>query len=344
MENLEASIQFGHETNRKPRDARSPSNNRSQAFREGNAVDGSGCGRWFERFIGASLEAGVEARWQAAVQASSGQSAQVVRSRTERTGRGVIARHTVLGLCTGWMDRAFGARHDPAIVRRGVSSRVRATFVASVGLESAEAGAPRSRAKRGGHCPLASRILAATKKRASSVKLAWFFSTKVAFCCSRCGGVYGRRRATLPCSARGIDGIESRRSPPSPEPPGRCGWGCTTNCWITTHERRISSSLCAKSMDICVVPSFWCGIACPLIVPRRDNSWRTPLPGFKWNGFHPMRRTLIPWRTSGISPSTAAWPTSFRTTFTIYAPRWMTSSTPFDTNPTACTHSLTQLT
>jgi hypothetical protein len=27
--------------------------------------------------------------------------------------------------------------------------------------------------------------LAATKKRASNVKLAWFFSTKVGFCCNR---------------------------------------------------------------------------------------------------------------------------------------------------------------
>jgi hypothetical protein len=35
-------------------------------------------------------------------------------------------------------------------------------------------------------------MLAATKKRASNVKLAWFLSTKVGFCCSRCDGA--RRR------------------------------------------------------------------------------------------------------------------------------------------------------
>ena len=344
MESDVVSVQLGHETNRKPRDARSPSSNCSQALREGHVVDGSGCGRWLQRFIGTPLEKGVETRKQATVQASSRQSAQAVRPPTDRIGRCVGSRHSVLGVCAGWMDRTFSARHDPTTVRRGVSSRVCAAFAASVGLESAEAGAASPRTERGGHRPLASRILAATKKRASSVKLAWFFSTKVGFCCNRCGGVCGRRGATGPCSVRGIDVIESRRSPPSPGPRGRCGWGCTTNSWITMRGRRISFGSWAKSTDICVVPSFWCGIACLLIAPPPDNCLRRLPLGFKWNGFRLMRRTLILWRMSGISPNTGPWPTSFRTTSTIYTPHWRKSSTPFDTNLTACTRSLTQLT
>ena len=254
MEKAGASVQYGHETNRKPRDARSPSKDCSQALRAGYVVDGSGCGRWLQRFIGPPLAAGMETRKQAPVQASSRQSVQTVRPPTDRIGRCSGKRHSVLGICAGWMDRTFGARHDPATVRRGVSSRVCAAFAASIGLESAEAGAASPRTKRGGHCPLASRILAATKKRASNVKLAWFFSTKVGFCCNLCGGVCGRQGATRPCSVRGIDAIESRRLPPSPAPRGRCVWGCTTNSWITMRGRRISFGSCEKSTHICVVP------------------------------------------------------------------------------------------
>jgi hypothetical protein len=343
MENSVVPVQLGHETNRKPRGARSPSSNRSQALREGYVVDGSGCGRWLQRFLGMPVEEGVETRKQAAVQASSRQIAQAVRSSTDRVGRCVGARHTVLGVCAGWMDRTFGARHNPATVRRGISSGICAAFAPPDGLESAEAGAASPRTERSGHRPLASRILAATKKRASSVKRAWFFSTKAGFCCNRCGGVCGHRGATRPCNVPGIDAIESRRLPPSPVLPGRCGWVCTTNSWTIMRGRRISFGLCAKSTDICVVRSFWCGIACLLIVPQLDNSSQTRPLGFKWNGFRRMRRTSIPWRMSGISLSTGPWPTSFRTTFTIYTPHSIKSSTPFDTNPTASTRFLTQL-
>lgn len=286
----------------------------------------------------------METRRQATVEASSRPSAQAVRPPTERIDRGVSSRHTVLGLCAGGMDGTFGARHDPAIVRRGFSSGICAAAAASVGLESAEARAASARTQRGGHCPLASRILAATKKRASNGKLAWFFSMKVGSCCNRCGGVCGHRREIRPSSARGIDAIGLRRSPPSPALRGRCVWGCTTNSWIIMRGRRISFGSCAKFMDICVVPSFWCGIDCLLIVLPRDTSLRTQPLGFKWNGFRLTRRTLIPWRMSGISPNTGPWPTSFQVTFTIYTPHWRKSSTHFDTNLIACIRSLTQLT
>ena len=52
MENVVGSVQLEHETNRKPRNARSPSKDRGQAFREGHVVDGSGCGSWLQCFIG----------------------------------------------------------------------------------------------------------------------------------------------------------------------------------------------------------------------------------------------------------------------------------------------------
>lgn len=337
-----ASVQLGHETNWKPRNTRSPSNNCSPAFREGYVVDGSGCGRWLQRFIGPPMEAGVETWKQAPVQAPSRQTPQAVRPPADRIDRCFGSRHSVLGICAGWMDRTFSARRDPATVRRRVSSGIRAAFAASIRLESAEAGAASPRTERGGHCPLASRILAATKKRASNVKLAWFFSMKVGFCCNPCGGVCGRRGATRPCNVRGIDAIESQRSPPSPERRGRCGLGCTTNSWITMRGRRISFGSCAKSTDICVAPSFWCGIACRRIALPPDNCLRKQPLGFKWNGFRLMPRTLTLLRMSGISPSTEPWRTSFRTTFTICTPHWIKSSKPFGTNPTACTRFLTR--
>ena len=213
MENDVVPVQLGHETNRNPRDARSPSNNCSQAFREGCVVDGSGCDRWLQRFLGASMEAGMETWKQTPAQASSRPGVQAVRPAADRIGRGFGSRHSLLGICAGWMDRTHGARHDPATVRRGVSSGICSTLAASIGLESTEARASRPRTERGGHRPLASRILAATKKRALNVKLAWFSSTKVGICCNRCGGVYGRRGVIHRCSVHGIDGIELRRLP-----------------------------------------------------------------------------------------------------------------------------------
>ena len=171
MENELDSVQLGHETNRKPRSARSPSNDRCQALREGYVVDGSGCDRGLQRVIGTSVEASVDARQQATVQASFGENAQIVAASAKRIGGGTGSRYAVLGLCPGWLDRTIGAGHDPATVRRGVSSRVCAPVAASARLESAEAGTTGTRTKRGGHRPLASRNLAATKKRASSGKL-----------------------------------------------------------------------------------------------------------------------------------------------------------------------------
>jgi hypothetical protein len=160
----------------------------------------------------------VEAWKSPAVEVASGTLPQAVPVPTNRIDGCVGARYAVLGLCTRGLDRADRARHDPAIVWRGLSSGIRAALAASVGLESAEAGATCPRKERGGHRSLASRILAATKKRASNVKLAWFFSMKAGICCSRCGAAFGRRREIRPFSERGIDGIGLR---PSPRSPGR---------------------------------------------------------------------------------------------------------------------------
>ena len=344
MENGVGLVPLRHETIRKPRVARSPSKDRGQALREGHVVDGSGCGRRLQRFLGTPLEKRLEAWKQATVPASSGQSSQACCPPTDRIGRCLDARHTVLGVCTGRMDRTPGAGHDPATVRRGFSSGICAAAVASTGLESAEARAARPRTPRGGHRPLASRILAATKKRASNSKLAWFFSMKVGFCCSPCGGECGRRQATRPSSVPGIGGNALRRSPPSPAPRGRCGWDCTTNSWITMRGPRISCGLCAKSMGICAGPSFWCGIACLLIVPPPDDCFRRVPHGSRSNGFRRMRRTSILWRTFGISPNTGPWRTSFLRTSKLCTPNWITCWTPSATSPTGCIRSLMQLT
>lgn len=251
MENDPDSVDLGHETNRKPRKARSPSNDRGQVLREGYVVDGSGCNRGLQCVVGASLEESVGTRPHATFEASFRKDAQTVGAPARRIGGGADSRYSVLGICAGWLDRAVGSRHDPAPVRRGVPSRICAAVAASARLESTEAGAARPRTKRGGHCLLASRSLAATKKRASTGKLAWFFSTKVGIFCNRCGGGYGHRPAIRLCSVPGIDATASQRLPPSPVLRGRCDWECTTNCWITTRGLRTSFGSCAKSMSIC---------------------------------------------------------------------------------------------
>jgi hypothetical protein len=342
MENDVGFVQLRYETIRKPRDARSPSKNRGQALREGHVVDGSGCGGWLQRFIGTPLEKGVEAWRQATVQVSSGQSAKAFLPPTDGIGRCISARHTVLGLCTRRMDRPPGAGHDPATVRRGVSSGICAAVAASAGLESAAARAASPRTKRSGHRPLASRILAATKKRASNVKLAWFFSMKVGFCCNHCGGECGRRQAVRRSSARGIDVNALRQLPPLHARRGRCGWDCTTNSWITTRGPKISFGSFTKSTGICAVQSFWCGIVCLLIVPPPEDCWRMVPRGSRLNGFLRMRRISILWRMFGISPSTGPWQTSFPKTSTVCTPNWIMFWTPFGTSPTGCIRSLTR--
>jgi len=342
MENVVGSVQLEHETNRKPRNARSPSKDRGQALREGRVVDGSGCGRRLQCFIGVSLAKCVEAWGPASSEATSRQEAQAFNSATDRTGRCLDARHALLGLCTRRLDGTAGAGHDSAVVRRGLSSGVCAATAAPTGLESAEARAAGPRTQRGGYRPLASRHLAATKKRASNVKLAWFFSMKAAFCCNRRGGECGPRRATRQSSVRGTDVTALRRSPPSPVLLGRCGWDCTMNSWITMRGPRISFASSAMFMGTCAVQSFWCGIACLLTAPLPDNSWRMADLGFRSNGFRPTRLNSIPWRMSGISPNASPWQTSFLRTFKICTPNWNTSWKPSGTNPIAYIPSLTQ--
>jgi transposase len=55
------------------------------------------------------------------------------------------------------------------------------------------------------------RALAATKKRASNGKLAWYFSMKVASCCNHCGVACGPSAATRPCSTPGTGTLGSPR-------------------------------------------------------------------------------------------------------------------------------------
>ena len=215
MENIQDSLQLGHATKRKPRNARSPSNHRGPALREGYVVDGSGCDRGFQRVIGTSLEDSMEARQQATVQTSPRKKTQIIGASAKRIDRCTGSRYATLGICPRWLDRTIGAGHDTATIRRRVSSGVCAAVAASARLDSPKAGAARPRTKRGGHRLLASRNLAATKKRASSGKLAWFFLMKVGIFFNRCGDGYGRRLATRLFSACGIDAIALLRSRPS---------------------------------------------------------------------------------------------------------------------------------
>ena len=335
-------VQWVHETHRKPRDARSPSKDRGQALREGNVIDGSGCGSRLQRFIGVPMEECIEARKPTPIETSSGQNSQAFGPAAERVGRCLDARHTALGIYARRMDWPTGASHDPATVRRGLSSGIRTAVAASVGLESADARATSPRTQRSGHCPLASRILAATKKRASSVKLAWFFSMKVGICCNPPGGACGPPQVTRRSSVSGTDVTALRRSPPSHALLGRCDWDFTTNFWITMRGPMISSGSSAKFMGICAVPSFWCGTVCLLTAPPLDDCLRMAPPGCRSNGFHTMPPTSILSRTSGISPNAEPWPTSFQKTFKTCTPNSRACWRPFDTSPIAYIRSLTQ--
>ena len=342
MENDPASVQLVHETNRKPRDARSPSKDRGQAFREGHAIDGSGCGGWLQRFIGVPMERRLEAWKQASSEASSRPDAQAFSPATDRIDCRLDAWHTLLGVCPRRLDRTAGAGHDPATVRRGLSSGICAATAVSAGLESAEARAASPGTQRSEHCPVAARHLAATKKRASNVKLAWFFSMKAAFCCNHRGDECGHREAIRPFSAPGIDVTALRPSPPSHARHGRCGWECTTNSWITMRGPQISFDLFAMSMSICAVQSFWCGIACLLTAPLPDDSLKTADRGSKSNGSHPTRPTSILSRMFGISPNAGPWRTSFPRTSKLCTLNWNTCWTPSGTSPIDYIRSLTQ--
>lgn len=127
MENNPDSVQLEHETNRKPRNARSPSNNRGQALREGYVVDGSGCDCGLQRVIGTSLEEIVEARQQATVQASFGKNAQIVVHQRSELVAALTRGTRYWGYAPdGWsgplvrdvIQRLFGVEFHPEYVPR----------------------------------------------------------------------------------------------------------------------------------------------------------------------------------------------------------------------------------
>src|SRR5438132_10438507 len=202
-----------HETCRNSRGAGSSPMCCSPAFCAREIVGGSACVSGFERILRKSLEASLAARGckDAEGQTSFWSRAEIAAPATATVVGRAKAGYAALGVSAGGMERPFGAAPDSAAVRRGLSSRLCRYAAAHARLESAEAGATRPRTPRSRNRPLAERALAATKKRAPHGKLAWYLSTKAAFCCSPCGVVCGPSAATLPCNMLGTGTTESPR-------------------------------------------------------------------------------------------------------------------------------------
>lgn len=298
-----------HETIRKSRSARSPSENRSPAVRAGNDVDRGSCCGGCQCVLGTSVEGGVAARWQAVCKTPSGPKTEAFGSSAIRIGCRPEARDAALGIRTVGVDRTAGTRHDPAPLWRAVPPHLCAPFAASTRLESAEADTASARAKRNGNRPLEPRELAAAKKRASNGKLAWYFSMKVASCCSLCVESFGLRRDKRRSNESGIVTIGSLLWRPLLARRGPVDSACITNSLTTTHVRRILFGSCARFIVTCGVRSFSCVTAWQLIAPPRGNCCAATPTGFLSNGFQHTPRSLIPSKTCGISPNTAIWPT-----------------------------------
>jgi hypothetical protein len=261
----------------------------------------------------------LEAWEQASSAVPSRPSTATLRQTATRIGGCVAQGHSRLGLRTVGLDRSLGARSNPASLRNRVSPTVRASAAAQTWLESTEARTTRSRTKRARYRPLEPRRLAADKKRASNVKLAWYSSMKVATCCSHCDDECGRREARRRCSTRGTGTIASRQSPRFRALHGRRDLVCITSCSIIIPEALTLFSSSAMFTTICDDRSFWSAIDCPLTVrPCADCETKGRL-GWLSNGCRRTRPILIPSRTFGISQSTTVWRTWFLTTSTISA-------------------------
>lgn len=324
-----------YETFRNSRGAGSSPMYRSPAFCAGEIAGGSGCFSGFECFVGQSLETRLVARRCEGVvrEASPGSGAEAVVTGTAAVSRCAEAGFAILGLCAGGMEWTSRAALDLAVVRPGISPRLRRHAAAPVGMESAETGATGSRAARSGDRSLAARHVAATKKRASNAKLAWFFSMKAASCCSPCGDECGPNVVTRRCSTPGIVTIESPPLRPSVALPGRVDSTCTTICGTITRMPWMSFNSCITCTIACGDRCCSCGTVFQRIARPHVNCVRRGATGCMWNGFPDTRRNSIPWKTSGINPNTATSPTAFPTTSANYTKRSTTSSKTIVTIP-----------
>ena len=236
-----------------------------------------------------------------------------------RTAQGTIGcvetGHRLLGLLAFGVDMSSGPRFDSPTVWDRVSRGLRGYASAQPWLESTEAGATCPRTKRTGDRSVAPRRMAAAKKRASNVKLAWFFSTKVAICFNHCGAACGLLLARRHCNTLGTDTTESRRWRPLPAPRGRNDSGCTTRCWTTTHVPQMSCDSCVTYMAIFGVLCCSSVIAGRSIVRQSVDCNTMGLTGFPSSGFRHTRQNSTRLKTYGIKQSTVTWPTSSLMTF-----------------------------
>jgi hypothetical protein len=335
-----------HETFRDSRNAGSSSKNCSPAFCAGEIGDGSGCGRGFQQVVCQPLEAGL------AVQRCRGtlsQAASWPQPETETPpapptlGR-VEAGHAPLGLCACRLDRSVSARHDPTVVRRPVPRELHWDDPTPTRLDSAEARAPSARTQRTGDRPLAPRRVAAAKKRARNGKLASFFSTKVASCCSPCDAGFGLRAGRRPWSTPGIAMTESRRWRHCLALPGPNASVCTTTCCVIMLARTTWSGSCERPTLTSVVRCCWCVIICPLIARLCAGCEKPDARGSTWRGSPRTLPTSIPSRTSGVSRSTVTSPTSFPMTSPNSKTLSMPSSSSTAVTPADFTHAFTRWT
>jgi hypothetical protein len=182
--------------------------------------------------------------------------------------------------------------------------------------------------------------MAADKKRASNVKLAWYFSMKVAICCNRCDGAFGRRGVKRRCNTPGTDTTESRQLPHCRMRPGQRDWACITCSSTTTLVPTTSCASFAIFMHICGALSSWCATDCrPTAQPCVDWKTRERGTGCPWNGCRHTRQIWIRSKTFGINPNASTWATLFRMMSTTFTANCKMSSKPIVTNPIDCIRS-----
>lgn len=169
--------------------------------------------------------------------------------RTEATTREALGTWAIGGrLSNGAMDVRSCRARDSAALWRNVPCRPRASHLVRARLDVSETGATCQRTRREHDSPLAQARLAADKKRGVVGKLASFFSTKVALCCSPFAVARGLLAERRRSSTLGTGATDCR-----PWWRCRCLPVVSTSAFITTCNVAISmgqtrQSSCEASM------------------------------------------------------------------------------------------------
>jgi len=215
------------------------------------------------------------------------------------------------------VDAATNCRTDCSQVRRGVRPVGRMAALASAWLELPEAGATRTRARSGGHRPVAPKRLVSHKKTRVVAGDRSFWSMNRALCCSRSSVAPGPHGAKPRYSIAGIGMTGSRSFRPLRSRPNASDWDSTSTSWITTLSPTTSSSSWLLSCVGWGNRSRWCWIVGKSTAPASEGSRPASAVAFTSNGCRPTLPNSIRRNMSGGTPSTPTWRTLYPTTYSI---------------------------